>query len=149
MVVAAMHAVLLLCMPGSVMASTCCNLFCVVSTLRCISWGQVQSSQTASCEGCEVGVPYVLLAFKAEQFVEEVQRDQLASIMAAVTKYHRDCTLGVLVEAFDHYIISREQKEFKQVAPASCEQTVTLSHCSKVASRNIVLCHTELTSACH
>jgi hypothetical protein len=80
-----------------------------------VACDKIQSSQTASSECCEVVVPYVLLLLKAEQFVEEVQRDQLDSIMAAVTKHHQDCTLGVLVEAFDHYIISREQKEFRQV----------------------------------
>ncbi len=61
-------------------------------------------------------VPFVLLVFEdPKPFLEELQKERLAGVMAAAKRLHADCSLGVVVVGLQHYVTSTARSQHRKV----------------------------------
>ncbi|KAL3153302.1 hypothetical protein ABBQ38_011646 [Trebouxia sp. C0009 RCD-2024] len=57
-------------------------------------------------------VPYVMLYFTPEEFVTEVEKDNFQSVFHRAAGVHPDCTLGLMVDKLDTWLIQAERKGY-------------------------------------
>lgn len=64
----------------------------------------------------DVDPPYVQLVFQEpKSFVDELQRDRLASVFSAVQAAHPNCTLGLIVVGLKPYVQKLDNQQMRQV----------------------------------
>ncbi|CAD7695021.1 unnamed protein product [Ostreobium quekettii] len=70
-----------------------------------------------TCTEVVENLPYTMVAFMAEDFVNEVLDDGLCSLFCEVASVHCNCTLGLMVVGLEAYLQRLEKQSSKKRAP--------------------------------
>ena len=57
--------------------------------------------------------PKICFCLQAEEFVNDILRDRLASVLQIAVQKCPNCTLGIIVDGLEHYLVQRQRKDFQ------------------------------------
>ncbi|KAK9828426.1 hypothetical protein WJX81_006839 [Elliptochloris bilobata] len=86
---------------------------------RVVAWQRRRPRLDGAGDEPPEDVPYVLVHLMGEDFVEEVERDQLRSLVAACGAAHPGYTLGLLIEGLDAHLRRQEAADYRARGPGS------------------------------
>eukprot|EP00884_Botryococcus_braunii_P002754 jgi/Botrbrau1/1247/Bobra.0163s0040.1 len=96
-------------------------------------WQRAVPSRDGLCESLQ-DIPYVLVILSGEQFVAEVDDGHLQALLNASANAHPGYTLSLLLVGLDHYLTTRERRDFRREVSVSAGAFIRQRYDQAVAS---------------